>query len=208
MLMSISSISATQYWVFVDPSKSSTKFLQINKLTSPTSLDTDPDNVKQCVGGEDPTCSDSIPSTGINPAHLTYFGQSIIILFLSFYKCLILSSSHCAQPYSLYLRRKVQCRKEKGKVEDVKGFNVRFFLFICIPISEKRTLFTFWANFCLSLTLEGYVSMRLGYHLRAVGSTRPPPLSLLIKVSLLTYAYGEVISKSSLIPTLGEKPLV
>ncbi|THH07250.1 hypothetical protein EW145_g3508 [Phellinidium pouzarii] len=49
--------SATQYWVFQDPN-------------------TNPNNVKQCVGREDPTCSDSIPSLGIDDAHLRYFGQS------------------------------------------------------------------------------------------------------------------------------------
>lgn len=39
------------------------------------SVDTDPDNVVKCSGQEDPDCSDSIPSTGINDAHLRYFGQ-------------------------------------------------------------------------------------------------------------------------------------
>ncbi|KAH8111929.1 alpha/beta-hydrolase [Phellopilus nigrolimitatus] len=51
---------ATQYWVFQDPN-------------------TDPANVKQCAGREDPTCSDSIPSSGINDAHLRYFGQLIAL---------------------------------------------------------------------------------------------------------------------------------
>ena len=37
-------------------------------------------NVRQCSGEEDPTCSDSIPSTGINLAHITYFGQSMLFL--------------------------------------------------------------------------------------------------------------------------------
>ncbi|KAH8115122.1 alpha/beta-hydrolase [Phellopilus nigrolimitatus] len=36
---------------------------------------TDANNVKQCSGREDPTCSDSIPSLGIDDAHLRYFGQ-------------------------------------------------------------------------------------------------------------------------------------
>ncbi|KAJ6468611.1 Alpha/Beta hydrolase protein [Mycena vitilis] len=50
---------ATEYWQFKDP----------GLFTSP------PTTVKQCVGEEDPACSDSIFSTGINPAHLFYFGQ-------------------------------------------------------------------------------------------------------------------------------------
>ncbi|KAJ7623871.1 alpha/beta-hydrolase [Mycena polygramma] len=50
---------ATEYWQFKDP----------GLFTSP------PTTVKQCVGEEDPSCSDSIFSTGINPAHLFYFGQ-------------------------------------------------------------------------------------------------------------------------------------
>lgn len=39
------------------------------------SKDTNAANVVKCTGQEDPTCSDSIPSTGINDAHLRYFGQ-------------------------------------------------------------------------------------------------------------------------------------
>jgi len=50
---------ATEFWNFLDPSLPST--------------------VKQCQGGEDPTCSDSIPSSGINVAHVTYFGQAIAL---------------------------------------------------------------------------------------------------------------------------------
>ncbi|TDL21691.1 alpha/beta-hydrolase [Rickenella mellea] len=48
---------AVEFWNFADP---------------PTAA-----NVKQCTGDEDPTCSDSIPSGGINQAHLTYFGQAM-----------------------------------------------------------------------------------------------------------------------------------
>ncbi|KAF9527380.1 Alpha/Beta hydrolase protein [Crepidotus variabilis] len=36
-------------------------------------------NIKICAGGEDPKCSDSIPSTFINVAHLSYFGQVMAI---------------------------------------------------------------------------------------------------------------------------------
>ncbi|KAJ6522280.1 alpha/beta-hydrolase, partial [Mycena capillaripes] len=50
---------ATEYWQFKDPIL----------FTSP------PTTIKKCVGEEDPTCSDSIFSTGINPPHLFYFGQ-------------------------------------------------------------------------------------------------------------------------------------
>nr|GAT49317.1 predicted protein [Mycena chlorophos] len=49
---------ATEYWQFQEPI-----------LKQPQ------DTIKRCVGGEDPTCSDSIPSTGINPPHTRYFGQ-------------------------------------------------------------------------------------------------------------------------------------
>ncbi|TDL21692.1 alpha/beta-hydrolase [Rickenella mellea] len=48
---------AVEFWNFADP---------------PTAA-----NVKQCSGEEDPTCSDSIPSGGINAAHLTYFGEAM-----------------------------------------------------------------------------------------------------------------------------------
>ncbi|KAH6906313.1 lipase [Coprinopsis sp. MPI-PUGE-AT-0042] len=34
-----------------------------------------PQNTRKCMGGDDPTCSDSIPSTFINPPHLVYFNQ-------------------------------------------------------------------------------------------------------------------------------------
>ncbi|KAJ7673607.1 Alpha/Beta hydrolase protein [Mycena rosella] len=54
----------TQYWQFVDP----TPFNTLGPTT-----------VKKCVGGEDPTCSDSILSTGINPAHVFYFGQVMVL---------------------------------------------------------------------------------------------------------------------------------
>ncbi|KAL5519683.1 hypothetical protein ACEPAH_1366 [Sanghuangporus vaninii] len=47
----------TEYWNFEDPSTV--------------------DNVKVCSGQEDPTCSDSIPTTGINLAHTYYFGEVI-----------------------------------------------------------------------------------------------------------------------------------
>ncbi|KAL5510976.1 hypothetical protein ACEPAG_3695 [Sanghuangporus baumii] len=50
----------TEYWVSQDPN-------------------TDPNNVVQCTGHEDPNCSDSIPSSGINDAHLRYFGQIIAL---------------------------------------------------------------------------------------------------------------------------------
>ncbi|KAF7299730.1 Lipase-3 domain-containing protein [Mycena chlorophos] len=49
---------ATEYWQFEEPI-----------LKQPR------DTIKRCVGGEDPTCSASIPSTGINPPHTRYFGQ-------------------------------------------------------------------------------------------------------------------------------------
>ncbi|KLO08038.1 alpha/beta-hydrolase [Schizopora paradoxa] len=47
---------ATQYWNFADPSVTT--------------------NVKECSGGEDPTCSDSVV-LGTIPAHLEYFGQAL-----------------------------------------------------------------------------------------------------------------------------------
>jgi len=46
---------AREYWQFEEPANSST--------------------IRRCEGQEDPGCSRSIPSTGINPAHLVYFGQ-------------------------------------------------------------------------------------------------------------------------------------
>ncbi|KAJ7118331.1 hypothetical protein C8R44DRAFT_878935 [Mycena epipterygia] len=52
-------LRATEYWQFEDV---------IGSISPPRT-------VKQCVGEEDPTCSDSIPSTGINAAHVFYFGQ-------------------------------------------------------------------------------------------------------------------------------------
>ncbi|KAF5338462.1 hypothetical protein D9611_013235 [Ephemerocybe angulata] len=36
-------------------------------------------NTRQCALSDDPTCSDSIPSTFINPAHLVYFGQPMAL---------------------------------------------------------------------------------------------------------------------------------
>ncbi|KAJ7214486.1 alpha/beta-hydrolase [Mycena pura] len=50
---------ATEYWQFRDPPP----------FTSPHAT------VIRCDGGEDPSCSDSIPSTGINAFHTFYFGQ-------------------------------------------------------------------------------------------------------------------------------------
>jgi len=46
---------ASEYWQFREPPNAST--------------------VRRCEGQEDPECSRSIPSTGINPAHGVYFGQ-------------------------------------------------------------------------------------------------------------------------------------
>ncbi|KAJ7077763.1 hypothetical protein C8R44DRAFT_755041 [Mycena epipterygia] len=49
----------TEFWQFEDP----------GLFKSP------PATVRRCLGREDPTCSDSILSMGINPAHVRYFGQ-------------------------------------------------------------------------------------------------------------------------------------
>ncbi|KAG2016286.1 lipase [Coprinopsis cinerea AmutBmut pab1-1] len=46
---------ATEYWNFQDPPNAA--------------------NTRKCNGGDDPKCSDSIPSTFINPAHVYYFGE-------------------------------------------------------------------------------------------------------------------------------------
>ncbi|KAF8265526.1 Alpha/Beta hydrolase protein [Lactarius quietus] len=46
---------ASEYWQFQEPPNTST--------------------VRRCEGQEDPQCSHSIPSQGINPAHGVYFGQ-------------------------------------------------------------------------------------------------------------------------------------
>ncbi|KAJ7727598.1 alpha/beta-hydrolase [Mycena metata] len=54
---------STEYWQFKDP----------DLFTSAAST------VTQCVGEEDPSCSDSIPSTGINLAHVFYFGQVMAV---------------------------------------------------------------------------------------------------------------------------------
>ncbi|KAJ7240164.1 alpha/beta-hydrolase [Mycena haematopus] len=54
---------STEYWQFEDP----------GLFTS------DPTTVQQCSGEEDPSCSDSIPSTGINAAHIFYFGQVMAV---------------------------------------------------------------------------------------------------------------------------------
>lgn len=48
---------AREYWQFEEPASSST--------------------IRRCEGQEDPKCSHSIPSTGINPAHIVYFGQAM-----------------------------------------------------------------------------------------------------------------------------------
>ncbi|KAG1787009.1 Alpha/Beta hydrolase protein [Suillus plorans] len=48
---------ATEYWQFTEPPA--------------------PRHVRRCVGAEDPEGSASIPSTGINPAHVVYFEQPI-----------------------------------------------------------------------------------------------------------------------------------
>jgi len=38
----------------------------------------DPQTTLQCsADGEDPQCSASIPSGGVNPAHITYFGITV-----------------------------------------------------------------------------------------------------------------------------------
>ncbi|KAJ6522281.1 Alpha/Beta hydrolase protein [Mycena capillaripes] len=54
----------TEYWQFEDP---------IPILTSA------PTTVTKCVGEEDQSCSDSILSTGINVAHVFYFGQVMAV---------------------------------------------------------------------------------------------------------------------------------
>ncbi|KAF5386020.1 hypothetical protein D9615_002529 [Tricholomella constricta] len=50
---------ATEYWQFKDPAT--------------------PANVRKCSGGDDPNCSDSIWSTAVNLAHVSYFGQIMAI---------------------------------------------------------------------------------------------------------------------------------
>ncbi|KAJ7069518.1 Alpha/Beta hydrolase protein, partial [Mycena amicta] len=60
---------ATEYWQFIDP------ILSIQPR----------DSVKRCVGEEDPACSASIPSTGINPPHTLYFGQRVFLASLHYY---------------------------------------------------------------------------------------------------------------------------
>ncbi|KAF7335115.1 Alpha/beta-hydrolase [Mycena venus] len=54
---------STEYWQFEDP---------VLFTSGPTT-------VKKCAGKEDPSCSDSILSTGINAAHLFYFGQAMAL---------------------------------------------------------------------------------------------------------------------------------
>ncbi|KAJ7164216.1 alpha beta-hydrolase [Mycena filopes] len=54
--------SATEYWQFEDP-------------LLPSAPASKADTVKPCAGGEDPMCSDSVPTTEFNPAHTYYFGQ-------------------------------------------------------------------------------------------------------------------------------------
>ncbi|KAJ6577953.1 alpha/beta-hydrolase [Mycena capillaripes] len=53
----------TEYWQFEDPISA----------TSP------PTTVTKCIGEEDPSCSDFIVSTGINAAHVFYFGQVMAV---------------------------------------------------------------------------------------------------------------------------------
>ncbi|KAN0138436.1 alpha/beta-hydrolase [Lactarius tabidus] len=48
---------ANEYWQFQEPPNTST--------------------VRRCEGQEDPQCSHSIPSLGINPEHVIYFGQVV-----------------------------------------------------------------------------------------------------------------------------------
>ncbi|KAK7055982.1 Alpha/beta-hydrolase [Favolaschia claudopus] len=54
---------STEYWQFSDP----------GLLTDPATT------VKKCSGEEDSSCSDSILSTGINAAHVFYFGQVMAV---------------------------------------------------------------------------------------------------------------------------------
>lgn len=54
-------------------------FRYVRSSLRPIALTT---TVKQCQGEEDPTCSDSIPSSGINVAHTTYFGQGMFDTFI------------------------------------------------------------------------------------------------------------------------------
>ncbi|KAF7298746.1 Lipase-3 domain-containing protein [Mycena indigotica] len=54
---------ATEYWQYLDPIPP----------TQPS------DSVTRCVGREDPACSNSLISTGINVAHPVYFGQVMAI---------------------------------------------------------------------------------------------------------------------------------
>ena len=76
--------------------------------------DTDPANVVKCVGQEDPDCSDSIPSIGINDAHLRYFGQSTCICSIMycikwFYKIILnKQSSHSIRSFA-YENAKGRC---------------------------------------------------------------------------------------------------
>ncbi|KAJ7183672.1 alpha/beta-hydrolase [Mycena filopes] len=53
----------TEYWQFVDPGL----------------LISDTFSVTKCTGQEDPTCSDSILSGGIDVAHIFYFGQVMAV---------------------------------------------------------------------------------------------------------------------------------
>ncbi|KAJ7727596.1 alpha/beta-hydrolase [Mycena metata] len=54
---------STEYWQFKDPGLFTSKASTVTK----------------CVGEEDPACSASILSTGINPPHLFYFGQIMAV---------------------------------------------------------------------------------------------------------------------------------
>ncbi|OCB91952.1 alpha/beta-hydrolase [Sanghuangporus baumii] len=73
----------TEYWNFQDPCEydnhrhSAEITLRLADRSDPIPA-TDINNVKVCSGREDPTCSDSIPSGGINSAHLTYFGENVV----------------------------------------------------------------------------------------------------------------------------------
>ncbi|KAJ7607776.1 alpha/beta-hydrolase [Mycena polygramma] len=54
---------STEYWQFEDPDSSTDETTTVTK----------------CTGDEDPTCSDSIPSGGIDAEHVFYFGQVMAI---------------------------------------------------------------------------------------------------------------------------------
>ncbi|KAJ6455263.1 hypothetical protein C8R47DRAFT_1082804 [Mycena vitilis] len=58
---------STEYWQFEDPDSSTDETTTVTK----------------CSGDEDPTCSDSIPSGGIDAEHVFYFGQGTLGFSLS-----------------------------------------------------------------------------------------------------------------------------